>query len=223
MPQELSQSLSYVPLGARGEAVAAFSAALTAGRHMPQAAFVNPKIADVVVARRKARRRMVALVAGAGVVLAAGLGLGRPIYQGYTARQDADRELARAEAEFRAKENVYNQTVDLAARSGILEGQRALEPYWPEVFTVLLASLPEGAAVSQFAASSTDGVVSVSISADLTGGEYADLVAWLDRVNALAGVSEAWSSGFSKQDDTASFRLNVTMTTNTIPTTEAAS
>jgi hypothetical protein len=209
MPEEFLSRLSYVPLGQRPEAVLGFAAGLSVGRYMPQAAFVNPVVERLAGSRQKNRKRLVGAGIAALVVVLGGLFVGRPVYQGWSAKRDADRELAAARSEFDGKAGVYAQTVDLDARVAVITAARTGEPDWSSIYADLLASLPQGADVSQVSTDLEEGVVSVSMSASLPGGDYDDLTAWLDRLAALPGALDAWSTGFSQEQTGASFVVTV--------------
>lgn len=209
MPDELMSRLSYVPLGQRPEAILGFSAALSVGRFMPQAAFVNPVVERLASTRKKTRKRLLFAGAAALVVVLGGLFVGRPLYDGWSAKRDADRELASARQEFDSKSGVYAQTVDLDARVAVITAARAGEPDWTSIYTDLLASLPTGADLSQLSTDVEEGVVSVSMSLSLPGGDYDDLTAWLDRLALIPGAIDAWSTGFSKEAAGASFVVTV--------------
>lgn len=212
LPEEIASRLGYVSLAQRPEAVLGFSAAATVGRFMPQASFVNPVLNRVVAARRKARRRLV--IAG-GVALAALLAavfVGRPVYDGWSAKRDADQELAAARQGFESLAGVYAQTVDLDARTAVIRAERAGEPDWSGVIRDVLATVPAGAQVGQFTTEIADagtGLVEASLSVSMAQGGYQDLVGWLDRLAALPGATDAWSSGFSQDGNGASFVVSV--------------
>jgi Tfp pilus assembly protein PilN len=215
LPEEITQRLGYVSLAQRPEAVLGFSAAVTAGRFMPQAAFVNPVLSKVVDARRRARRRLTVAGLAATVVLLAGIFVGRPVYSGWSAKRDADRELAAARTEFTDLAGVYAQTVDLDARTAIIRAERSREPGWSGIFRDVLATVPAGAQVGQLTTELVDpatGVVEASLSVTMTKGGYQDLVDWLERLAALDGATDTWSSGFSQEGGGASFVVSVRLT-----------
>jgi hypothetical protein len=210
MPDLLRQALSYVAPSGRAESLLALCAAATAGRHMPQASFTNPLFAALLEGRRKARKRSLAVAAGVVVAGFVGLTIVKPFVEGWTASRRAEQELAEVQSEFAGKAEWYYKKVDLDARRGIVDGVRSTEPFWADVYRVLLASAPAGAEISQINATSSTGSVLATVSLSQRGGRYDDLVAWLERLEDVDGVSRAWSSGFSVSDEgVASFEISL--------------
>lgn len=211
IPDEFVSQMSYVPLAQRPEAVLGYCSALSVGRFMPQAAFVNPAVERTAGSRQKARKRLAVAAVLAVSVMAGALFVGRPVYNGWSAKRDADRELSSAQQEFDSVAAVYAQTVDLDARVAVITAARTGEPDWAGIYDDLLDSLPRGAELAQLSTGLDEGVVSVTLSVYVPGGTYADLTAWLDALAALAGSLEAWSTGFSQEETGSSFVVTVRM------------
>lgn len=210
MPDLLVQALSYVPPANRAESLLALCSAATSGRHMPQASFTNPLFAALLDARRKTRKRL--LVAAGGVVAATfvGLTMVRPFVDGWLSSRRAEDELQKVKIEFADKSAWYYKKVDLDARVALIDGERGTEPYWEDVYNVILSSVPQGSTISQVVSTSSDSSVVATVSLSRPNGTYDDLVAWLTRLGAVEGVSRVWSSGFSvREDGTASFEVSL--------------
>jgi len=209
VPEAMTQALSYVPPAQRAEAVTALCAVATTGRFMPQASFTNPMLTDLLAARRRTRKRLFSIAAAVVVLGGLLVTVARPIYAGWTASRDAEVALDAALAEFESKADAYHRGVDARMRTEVLDTARAAEPDWPTVYRTLLASAPIGASLSQLSATGENSVVSVSMSVSVRGGSYEELVRWLERLRAIPGVREAWSSGFSQQNDITSFVVSL--------------
>jgi Tfp pilus assembly protein PilN len=209
VPEPLTQALSYVPVAARAESLTAFCAAVTTGRHMPQVAFVNPMHATIAATVKRSRRRMLIVAASGAAAAVLGLLVVKPIYEGWSAARVADRELITTQAEFDAKADLYHQSVDLDARTQVIDGALTVQPAWGDVYRLVLGSLPVGADIDQISATADGAKVTATMSVTLRGGSYADLTRWLSALQATDGVEQAWSTGFSQRDAVASFVVSL--------------
>jgi Tfp pilus assembly protein PilN len=210
MPDILRQALSYVPPANRAESMLALCSAATAGRHMPQASFTNPLFAALLDTRRKTRKRMLFAAGGLVALLFVGLTIVRPFIDGWLSSRRATDELQAVRVEFADKAESYYKKVDFDARVAVLEEARATQPYWEDVYNVILSSVPQGSAISQIVSTTSGDVVIATVSLSRVNGSYDDLVAWLVRLDATEGVDRVWSSGFSvREDGTASFEVSM--------------
>lgn len=209
VPEPLVQALSYIPPATRAETLSALCASVTAGRHMPQVAFVNPVHAEHVAAAKRSRRRMVAVAAGGVAIAAVGLLVVKPFYEGWSAARIADAELVTVQREFDAKADLYHQSVDLSIRREVVDGALAMQPTWGDVYRLVLASLPLGAEIDQINATVDGSEVIATVSVTLRSGSYSDLTRWLSTLQATEGVRQAWSTGFTQRDSVASFVVSL--------------
>jgi len=210
MPDLLLQALSYVPPANRAEAMLALCSAATSGRHMPQASFTNPLFAALLEARRKTRKRMLAAAGGLAALAFVGLTIVRPFVDGWLSSRRAETELAEVRIEFADKAEWYYKKVDFDARSGVLEQVIASQPYWEDVYNVILSSVPQGSSIAQIVSTASGDSVIATVSLSRPNGSYDDLVSWLVRLDETEGVDRVWSSGFSlREDGTASFEVSM--------------
>jgi len=222
MPDLLLQALSYVPPANRAESLLALCSAATSGRHMPQASFTNPLFAALLDARRRTRKRL-ALAGGALVALVfTGLTIVRPFVDGWRSSRRATADLQEARIEFADKSEWYYKKVDRDARVAVLEQVRSTQPYWEDVYNVILSSVPQGSAIAQVVSTASGDSVIATVSLSRPNGSYDDLVSWLVRLDATEGVDRVWSSGFSvREDGTASFEVSMQLRVapGTVPVT----
>lgn len=209
VPEPLVRALSYLPAPSRSESLAAFCAALTAGLYMPQIAFVNPVEQTQVAATRRSYRRMMYTAAAGATAVALGLGVVKPVYEGWSASRAADTRLAAIRSEFDTKADLYHQGMDLRARQEIVDRETAETPAWSVAYRLLLGSVPPSALLDQITATADSTHVTATITATIKGGTYADLTNWLNELNNTPGVSQAWSTSFSTRDNTAVFSVSV--------------
>ena len=212
MPDLLLQALSYVPQSGRGESLLALCAAATAGRYMPQASFTNPLFAALLESRRRIRRRLIVAGAALAGVVFVGLTLVRPFVDGWLSSRRATSDLAAARSEFEEKSAWYFKKVDLDARRTLATGAEASEPRWEDVYRLVFESVPRGASISQVVSTASGTSVSVTVSVSHPGGNSDDLAVWLVALDAVEGVSDVWSSGFSvREDGSASYDVSLRM------------
>jgi hypothetical protein len=209
VPDLLMQALSYIPPASRPESLAAFCAAVTAGRHMPQASFVNPHLAEIAAKSRRNRKRAFAGAVSLAGLAAGGLLVAKPIYEGWSASKEAERELNLTNIEFAEKSTLYYQAIDLQARADVIDIARASEPNWSGAYELIYFSLPSSAQLDQITTSVDGDALAVSISVSLTGDGYSEMTQWLSRLKTTPGVLEAWSTGFSQREGLTSVVLSL--------------
>lgn len=214
-PEELVRAMGYLAPADRAQALSAFLAARTVGDSMPFASFANP-LAQTHAAESRLRNRVAVKTIAATLLLGAVTAVSvLPTLTAFVEKAATQRHLDDLTKDFAPQAALFTKLQELTGRSTVIDANAAGDLQWSAVARTALTP-PGNIAVIQFTASNgtdengTPAVV-VSVSAELDGGDYADLTAWLEQLQSTEGIRRAWSSTFTNRDGKATFQVSFEM------------
>jgi|LauGreDrversion4_1035100.scaffolds.fasta_scaffold00643_4 hypothetical protein len=211
-PDELHRAMSFIPPADRPAAVLAFAAARTVGLGAPQSVFVNPVITETAQENRRRTRQLARVSVGITAAVAVVATTLVPLGSAWVDRSAAAAALRDATAKYEPLAGVYEQLSSTYQREDAIAAVALEDTQWSDVVRFALGLAPS-VDVTQFAATRTTNdagtdVVLVTVTAERTGGTYADLTSWLSKLRSTVGITRAWSSSYTNRDGLAGYQLS---------------